>query len=237
MTSRAFPITVFAGLWLGLTKPGWKEMILLILLVSFFFLWAATFWMARFLLPAVGLAASVAGIALVRVNPGIGKFWWVGVSLLALFNAAVIAAESPNRQAFRPALGLQTREDYLSSRLRAYPAIDLINRTLPRNARVLVVGDEKVAYLRRDHIYNTAHDTPVLKEILDAGRLPGQLSSAFAARGVTHVLVNYAEAARLQSGYGTFTSVQDRLDDLFGFLERSCKKLYAERKVVVYELP
>jgi 4-amino-4-deoxy-L-arabinose transferase-like glycosyltransferase len=236
-TTWFFPVTVLAGLWLGLTRPGWKERTLLILLSSFFLMWAATFWMARYLLPAVGLAAAVVAVTLVREHPGFGKVWLGAVALLTFFNAAVIAADASNRRAFRPALGLESRDNYLRTHLRAYPAIEFINRTLPRDARVLVVGEEKVAYLRRDYIYNTVYDTPVLKEILAAGPLLEHLPSAFGARGVTHLLVNYVEGDRLRRNYGTFAPVLDRTDAFVGFLEHSCNKLFAERGVAVYELP
>jgi len=110
-------------------------------------------------------------------------------------------------------LGAESREEFLvrtrpggtgwppcSSR----PAYDFINSELPRGARVLVLGDARTFGLERPYLASSVFDLNPVVELSSASRSGGELYSRLRAAGVTHIVLNVAEAIRLGRGYRTF---------------------------------
>ena len=84
-----------------------------------------------------------------------------------------------------------------------YAAVEYINSFLPESARVLVLGDSAGFRLKRDYIISSVFDrNPAVEWAMlsaDAEELRKRMTEA----GVTHVMINYGEAAR-NSAYRIF---------------------------------
>ncbi len=209
-------------------RRAWKEGLLLAFLGGSLILWASTYLMARFLLPAMalGLAAFTAwwtslSSERARVRPGLL------LALLATATALYGALDGPTCRAYLPSLGLQSRPAYLASMLRAWPATEFVNRELPPDARVLVLGDAKVAYLGRDHLWSTALDRPLLPALLEGRTDPEGMAATLARHGITHVLVNLRELKRVEEEYPLSALPPELRDAFFRFLDARGRTLIA----------
>jgi 4-amino-4-deoxy-L-arabinose transferase-like glycosyltransferase len=234
-----WPFALLCSAVLALRDDRWKTRLLVTLMGSFVLLWAATFWMARFLLPASGLAAIAIALVLSEHLPA--PLWnragTAFIALLVLFNAVILFQDTPTRQSFRPSLGLQSGAAYLRGLLRSYPAVEHINTTLPRDARVLILGESRVAYLQRDYVYQTVFDRPLIDDILGESFSPEEMTAALRKEGLTHVLVNVRELERLERwrrSHG-FSDVKLRL--FLDYLEDHGRPLLAGNRVFLLELP
>lgn len=233
-----WPLVLAGASVLLLSASGRKERLLLGLVAGSMLLWSVTFLMARFLLPAMALGAIVAAVALERV-PALRHRapCWLLTGLLLASNTVFLYRDGPTRHAFPPALGLQTRADYLRSMLRAWPAFEVVNRDLPPASRVLVLGESRTAWIERDHLASSALDPPLLPAILRGGQDPARFAAALRDRGITHVLVNVAELRRLERDYPVTAMAPALRDAFLRFLDTDCRHLYAGSGVHLFELP
>jgi hypothetical protein len=85
----------------------------------------------------------------------------------------------------------------------ASPVLAWLDDNLPPDSKVLLVGQAGVFHLRLEKIYNTVFDEEVL-ETIARGRSPEDVGRELRRRGVTHVLVDWAEVERHRKpgGYG-----------------------------------
>jgi hypothetical protein len=233
-----WPLVAVAAATLLLRRPGRKERLLLALLGGSCLLWGTTFLMARFLLPAMALGAVVVAIVVSRATAGRHvAVPWLLAGLLLATNIFFLSRDEPTRGAFPPALGLQSRSDYLRSMLRIWPAVEVANRDLPASARILLLGESRTAWLERDHLASTALDRPLLPAILARERDPSLFAAALRRHGITHVLVNVTELRRLEREY-PLTALPPPLRDAFlKFLDADCRSLYSGNAVHLFELP
>jgi len=92
----------------------------------------------------------------------------------------------------------------------------VINQELPADSRILMVGDAKAFYFRRQVDYCVVFNRSPFVTVLESGAGPTDVVSWMARRGYTHVLVNWSEIERLRSSRYGFPSVVTR--DLFEHL-------------------
>lgn len=203
------PVFLPALLCLGRIPPPARRLLLIGGVA--YLLWAATSPEARYLYPAVVLltiAAAVAADRLVRETPrGFGLAVGAVTGLLLLGNLG-----SGFRQVDRwtSAAGLshlrESDEEYLARRMRekggfilaAYGVEELASRELPADAVVLIVGDAQHLYLRRRHRYTYLSAATPYRAFEDRHATDGEVAARLKAEGVTHVLFNPRELARLQ---------------------------------------
>lgn len=129
--------------------------------------------------------------------------------VLLLFGLAVAAALVPIPKLFEsysahgsgvfagtetPAAFAERHSNYLPLALGPISA-------LPRTAVVMVVGSTRAAFLPRAADWSYVWDEPPLKTMFAAGIAPDGAVAQLRARGVTHLLVNGPEMARLERMY------------------------------------
>ena len=186
----------------GLLLPG---LILYSLVVWYFF----THRIERFLFPVLPVAAVLSGSGYERLET-LGRGLIAKVILLGLLLFALIAT-------FRiyPAGGLGVRikderavarwfdELFAQNPHLNYPApaINYINKELPQDSKVLLVGEAATFYLRRDFLSSTVFDEKPLEEMLKQGQGPEEIAGRLARLGVTHIFCNWREMARLNATY------------------------------------
>ncbi len=96
----------------------------------------------------------------------------------------------------------------------ATPSMRLLNELpLPKEARVLFVGEAQVFDARFEHVYNTVFDESIFQRWTSAS-VPGlpdaeqplrpmaEIRTTFAEHGITHLFVNWQEVQRYRETYG-----------------------------------
>lgn len=171
--------------------------------------WCATSLMERFFLPPILVLAFFLAMSL-----GIAERWLarrgmtrpdlvLGVAgLLAVVGAAAWSADAslvrlgPDTT-WREAL---SRTDVLFGRLQVAQASRAMAMRLPQEARLLVVGESRLALMPRSAEINTAIDAPLIAELLAGCEGTEDVNARLRGR-VTHVLVGYRELTRLEREY------------------------------------
>jgi hypothetical protein len=176
-----------------------------------YLLWAATAPEARYLYPAVVLLTIVAGIAAGRLLGETPRGWGLAAgALTGLLLLGNLGLGFRQVDRWTSAAGFshlrETDEEYLSRRMQekggfilaAYGVEELASRELPADATVLIVGDAQHLYLRRRHRYTYLSATTPYRAFEDGSATDEQLAARLRAEGVTHVVFNPRELARLQ---------------------------------------
>ncbi len=88
---------------------------------------------------------------------------------------------------------------------------------LPRNAKVLFLGEARMFYCRRIHAASTVFDTNALEEIVRAARTPEDIREGLQKQGITDLYVDTEELRRLQTTYSYRYQGREKLGMLDGF--------------------
>jgi hypothetical protein len=147
----------------------------------------------RFWLPALPLAALLAGIGATWRDDA----WWRRVGFAVLFwglvwNLMVIAG------ALAPPKMLVAYETLRGDASLAPLAHTHLNEHVPAGRSVLLVGDAEPFDLAMPAYYNTCFDNCVAEQWLK-GKSPGEQLAELRRRNVSHVLVNWSEINRYRS--------------------------------------
>lgn len=182
--------------------------------------WLFTHRIDRFLVPALPLAALLAGIGAAGSNSP----WWRGTLAVLMglglaFSFIVIAAGQlvDNRY-------LTNLDSLGNDPQRVEPWHLYLNAHADDVGRVLLVGDATPLDLQVPATYNTVFDDSIF-ERLARGRTPAEVSRALDEMGISHVYVSWREIDRYRSpgNYGITSFLQPQVfDDLVaqGVLER-----------------
>jgi hypothetical protein len=129
----------------------WKtplRMILTYALLTFFF-WASSAQQIRYLIPFFPLLALVVGAILTRYQSR-KKIFGLLLCIIAaslVFNGYHIASGFININPLRVAVGLESRDHFLSRTLPPYPLYRFVNRNLPPDARVFLLYMKNYTFL------------------------------------------------------------------------------------------
>lgn len=206
------------------------------ILCAYLLVWSCTFWLARLLIPALAIGCVLTAVAIGRDSTCRPVLRGVFLLVLASWTAAVLQADAPTRRSLRPVLGWQSNDDYLSRMVASYPVVKYLNERLPPESRVLVIGESRVAYLRRDHVHGSALDPPPLAALVTGARDPAGLEAGLAQSGITHLLINNRELARVEQEYPLAAMDQELKTALAGFLNGRCRLLLRAGDVYLFAL-
>jgi len=146
------------------------------------------------LLPAAAVLAGVAAAAAARVAR------WARVLVAGLLCVAGLAAVGIALLVVVPgapaAAGIETDDACLARTLDIYPVVRYVNTMLPRDARVLTLGETRGFYFDRAYMWGD----PGQHEIIpyDAYQSADELVDDLAGRGFTHVLMGLGFVRGLQ---------------------------------------
>ena len=164
--------------------------------------WGALVQFGRFLLPVLVPLAALLGTAAARLTVPRRPRDPVAAAVLVLL-ATVLAW---NASAVLDPLAAE-RIDVLTGRITdaAYrrhwvsywPAVDPIARLVPPEGKVLLVGEARCYGIPRDVIVEDPYRTPLLVELAEASPDAAALRERLRTLGVTHLLVNRLEMARI----------------------------------------
>ncbi|MBI5882669.1 MAG: glycosyltransferase family 39 protein [Elusimicrobia bacterium] len=183
------------ALWVPWKRPVDKA--LLGCAVLGYLAWAATSGLGRFLLPAypalsLFLAAAVCHARWPAVMRGCGL---LAILYGCLFHIQVAVKQSWNMEFWGYLAGRVSREEFIlrpheTYALPYYPAAMFINRELPQDSRVLVLGESRTFYIERETVAASVFDHNPFWDAVRRSRTSADLRQDLAAMGVTHILVN-----------------------------------------------
>ncbi len=176
-----------------------------VLLVAF---WFNTSPQSRFLIPTLPLLSIATAYAIEQISTESRTAWLkrIAYALLILLLLSNIAWEMIYVHAFfdpfEVMMGLESTHDYLSrQRPDIYPITHYANNMLPSDAKILFIGDTRGYYADRPFIANTAYDKTPIVELAHASETTEELAEHLGELGVTHIIFNRREGARLYKDY------------------------------------
>lgn len=205
--------------------------------------WAVGPPRGRYLLPVLPLLAALGAtgwgqlvsVASRRVRPTLAA-----LLLFALGWSAVGGATPVEMRRLAITLGVDSGEELMRQYVTYWPAIRFVNSELPRDAKLLLVGEARPYLLDRELIVEDPFQRPLLVELAEAGLTPEGIAAALRAQGVTHLLVNDQEGRRIaaMNGRGSFLQPNDAAagERLEAFLRACLRPLFVDRHVAVYAL-
>lgn len=162
--------------------------------------WAAGPTLGRYLLPILAIGAGLIGVSWSSISPR----WPPAVRHLAALVLMVIFAANCNPvrgeyllDQLRCFLGAGESEIYLATKCTQIEPFAAANRVLPAAAKVLLVGEPRPFGIDRDVVVEDQFGTPLLVELANSSRTPGEIANRLRALGVTHMIWNATEAARI----------------------------------------
>ncbi|HCC48174.1 MAG TPA: hypothetical protein DEQ38_08710 [Elusimicrobia bacterium] len=213
--------------------------------------WSFSSTMVRFLMPAYPAAGLI--MAAYLFSPG-----HKALKLVLRFAALLVCATGLywagyiyyTQGRWRPLTGAVPVKDYLSRTQPTYPysgysGLDFVNEKTPPGSKVLLVGDERSFYLKKDFIVSSVYDKTAAVEYALASKDAGDLYARLRADGVTHIMLNTAEAVRLGRDYRMFYWDARARQVFYDFWNRHLREVFyfydtqggrAFNRVAVYEL-
>lgn len=168
--------------------------------------WALTHRIDRFWVPIIPLLAVLAGLTW---NLNAGRFW------RSVVTALVVVCCTFNYGFCRlPLVGFHGALTELSA-LKKMPIrqdLQILNKTLPKSANVLMVGEAEVFDAEFRLVYNTVFDESLFQQWTSGDlsmedesqpmKTTAEISAALRDREITHVYVNWSEILRYRQTYG-----------------------------------
>lgn len=194
------------ALWLAQNKPKAIKNCLLVSIL-FFIPWGLTRPVLRFLLPIAPFLALLSAYAYGQIVSTTPKLFRRGaqafLAALLVSNVSLFFEASNALGLFQVPLGVLTRQDYLSRRLKYFRAASALSE-LPVDSLTYVVGDQCAYYYNRRVLVTPAFNKNPLSEWANAANSAQALLGELRAKGITHLLINHTELERLNAAYGIF---------------------------------
>jgi 4-amino-4-deoxy-L-arabinose transferase-like glycosyltransferase len=163
--------------------------------VGFFVFSAMTSWLARYLLPAYPVLTILAAYTLSEITRRLsfrtklaGMLPAVVVGLAVGSALFVCATQIYDSGGFSFLTGAISRQAFMYS-TPYFPPLDYINRELPADSRLLMLGAQMGYDLKRDYIADGGWDAIEWKRVLVHSDSLENVNEALKDRGVTHILL------------------------------------------------
>ncbi|UCE61111.1 MAG: hypothetical protein JSU63_05040 [Phycisphaerales bacterium] len=194
-------------------RRGRTDLILLIILFMQFAVWlGATHLYARFAVVMLIPLALLCGRSVVDTGSTIrmrviAGALYVGASWNAAFAIGLHRAQSPHGA---PASLIYEGE------LPGYEYLKVVNRDLPADAKIILVGDAKAFYFQRRVDYCVVFNRNPFVEAIRSGEDDAGIVQWLRDKGYTRILVNWFEIDRLSATYGFAPEVNPALFERLG---------------------
>ena len=195
----------------GLAPPAGAALLSLWLyFLAVWLTWSGSSTMVRFLMPAYPAAGLIiSGYLFSDTQRPLKAALKAIVLLLCLTGLYWSTLVFYSQGRWKPVFGHVTKDEYLSHTQPTYPyshyaGIKFINENLPPDSKTLIVGDGRSLYLEKNFMISTAFDKTPLVEYALASGSGAELYARMKAEGLTHILLNVAEGARLARDYRMF---------------------------------
>ncbi|MBI5623450.1 MAG: glycosyltransferase family 39 protein [Elusimicrobia bacterium] len=159
--------------------------------------WAATSGLGRFLLPAYPALSLFLAYAVChsRWPKSFRALGMLAILYQVLFQFQVAFKQSWNMDFWAYLSGRMTKEEFLrvpheTYALPYYTAAQFINRDLPKDARIMVLGESRSFYIERETVASSIFDHNPFWEGVRRSSTAVDIRGELARMGITHILVN-----------------------------------------------
>jgi len=209
---------------------------LILFFLSSYLLWGMSTYKYRYLLPAFSVLSIITAYGLVTLCKRIPKYLGRLIPIVFaifmgtnLYSVLMIMHFSYNP--FALLTGLETRDHYLSLTRPGYPypsydAFKYINENLPEDVKIMIIGEAKVHYLKRDFIYNLVHNFTPVVEWTKVSKNGDELFVKIKEEKITHILINTFEATRTIS-YGYLNWNEEEIKIFDQFWQKYVQEIYS----------
>ncbi len=149
--------------------------------------WLISMQLSRYLLPSLLLLAPVVGYACSRIEAGLLR----ALPILWLATAVGMSAyvASP---AVAAMTGMLDREQYLGLMCQVYEPSATLNEVMPPDGKAILYGEPRGYYIKRDYLWGDPGHHRLIP--YDELKSPAALITHLRRMGITHVLINRAQA-------------------------------------------
>ena len=232
----AFPsfLSLFLPFWLVWRKNRTVNWLLALSLARLAF-WAITTQDLRFLLPVYPALSVITAYILYQIaNLRLRRLPWdffvralvISVLLISLglqLLSTLLILGNP----FPVILGLESADTYLRQGLNDYPITQYVNKSLPEQSRLLLIGDKRGYYLQREYIPDATNNIWWGYLVPLGGSQEGILA-LLQRWGVSHIILSEPDVEWLLAW-----DVEGRIEQgtqlFFAFQERYLTEIYADQ--------
>lgn len=201
--------------------------------------WSSLRPVLRFLFPLFPLVCLLsgegAGVVWEKAGPWARRAGAVLFGLFVISNGILLYVFEEVRGPIPAALGLMSRSDYLSKKLDYYPAMAFMEKNLPKEANVLIVGDQRGYYCPRRHLAPMGLLPTPLRAWTDQSQDAVAFGKKLKELGFTHLFFNFKEAKRLEGYRVLDLSEHGRI--VFNAFLGSLTPIFSTEGTVLFALP
>ncbi|MFH1541152.1 MAG: hypothetical protein ABID79_04800 [Elusimicrobiota bacterium] len=213
--------------------------------------WSISSTMIRFMMPAYTAAGLIIAYYLTgNFYKSLKKFLMLIILFICTMNVYWASWIYYIQGGWQVVVGKQSKKDFLSTTHSSYPygyyaAMEFINKNLPKNAKVLFIGEGRSFYIDRVPVVSSAHDLTPIVEFAKSSNSADELYLKIKQEGITHIFFNIGEAIRLGKSYRIFQWDKKSLDVYNEFWKKYIKEIFNKdemingnfaNRVVVYEI-
>lgn len=204
---------------------------LLFFSASVFLVWTLLLpWMLRFAFPMFPALSIILAYTFVELLESYSFKKWivVGISIILTYNLFLFFSEMISVvRPFPYLFANQSKEEFLVSHgVNYFPVIEWANNTIPKNSKILFIGELRGYYCKRDYllhvgIENIDEEKLILRKLIKESDNTYEILRGMNNLGITHILINFPEMSRLSKKYLSSNSY-------FDFAEKEKSKLVKE---------
>jgi hypothetical protein len=158
--------------------------------------WSLTSTQGRFVLPALPIIAFAASLAVNDGNPvWVRRPMWAAAIILCFFNFQANCDQGVQTGRWVSLQRMENKASYLSDEHPTYPipsysAMGFINKELPSDAKILLVGESRGFYSDRNFVAASVFDSNPLWNVVRRAKSPEEIRKSLADAGFTHIFMN-----------------------------------------------
>lgn len=185
------PVFFFALPFVALIRREITVSLILVFSFFSFLFWASSAQQIRYLIHLFPLLAIVVGATVSRIQ---GKKIVYPLLLLLIggsiaFNGSTIARDFIKTSPFKVAVGLESREKFLSRAVAIYPMYRFVNEHLPADAKIFLIYVKNYTFFcERDCYSDAMFETHTIGKILHQFSTPEDIAAALKRDGFTHLM-------------------------------------------------
>ncbi|MEW6096608.1 MAG: glycosyltransferase family 39 protein [bacterium] len=225
---------------LGLRKLDFSIKYLLAFCVTFFLLWSYTCAVDRFSLPCFVILCVVVAYIIERFKSNKYLYFSLLVILFInlswnLFNVSKIIYKN----SYFMCLKKDGSEKFMLKKSiirNYYDVISYINHNLPKQSKVLFIGEVRSYYCQKDKLVSTQFDTNIILELIHKSKDIEEMMKHLKELGVTHVLYNEVGASWLTKYFDYFNWQDEEKKEIYNTFIQNLKLIYHKRAIFLYEM-
>jgi len=213
--------------------------------------WSFSSTMIRFMMPAYPAAGLIIAYYLTgNFYKSLKKILLLTVLFICAVNVYWAGWIYYIQGGWQVVVGKQSKKDFLSTTHSSYPygyyaAMEFVNKNLPKDAKVLFIGDGRSFYIDRIPVVSSAHDMTPIVEFSKSSKSAAELHLKIKQEGITHIFFNMGEAIRLGKSYKMFQWDEQSLKVYDEFWKKYVKEIFNKdemisgnfaNRVAVYEI-